>query len=134
MTTDSRTLLMDKTISRTVTPLSSSILRTDAREYEEDIERRLDIITDHPAPRPSPMMFSKGFLEKGDPEVARARAIYFKSYLLGFGVMVVTIFIVFSIYWGSLWRIPAHSLQGWIVVSVLPVSFIHFRAVNSQGF
>lgn len=136
--TDSRTLVMDKTISSTVTPLSSSILRTDEREHEEDIERRLGVI---PAPRSSlippssPVMYSKDFFEKGDPEVARARAIYFKSYFTGFGVMVVTIFIVFSIYWGSLWRIPAHSLQGWIIVSLLPVklSFLFLRTIISQG-
>jgi hypothetical protein len=64
-------------------------------------------------PAPS---FSKRFLDKGDPEIDRARAIYFKSYFVGMGMIILTIFLVFSIYWGSLWRLPDHSLQGWIVV------------------
>ena len=30
---------------------------------------------------------------------------------------VVLIFAVFSIFWGALWKIPAHNLPGWVIVS-----------------
>ncbi|KAF8189646.1 hypothetical protein BJ912DRAFT_925825 [Pholiota molesta] len=59
--------------------------------------------------------FSKWFHQRGDPEVSRARRIYLKAYLSGLAMVAVSIFVVFSIYWGSLWRVPAHSIQGWIV-------------------
>lgn len=45
-----------------------------------------------------------------------ARVIYLKAYLGGLFLVVLAIFGVFSIYWGSLWKVPAHTLQGWIVV------------------
>jgi len=120
ITTDSRTLV-DKTISSTVTPVPSSILRSDERD---ELERFLTSAT-HPIGRRRPNLlspalpgvFSREFLEN-DPDIARARAIYFKEYFLGLGLVILTIFIVFSIYWGSLWRVPEHALQGWIVVGL----------------
>src|SRR5258707_15428018 len=114
MTTDSRTLTMDKTISGTLSPLPSSILRSE--EQDTTLRPIYQPSTFPSSSPPSPSLFSKQFLAKGDPEVERARAIYFKAYFVGMGMIILTIFLVFSIYWGSLWRIPDHSLQGWIVV------------------
>ena len=115
-TTDSRTLVMDKTIS-TFSGLPSSILRS---------EEQVDIITLRPKhPLSSSRLsvpFSKRFFDTGDPEVERARAIYFKAYFVGMGLVILTIFLVFSIYWGSLWRLPDTSLQGWIVVRLSSLS------------
>ncbi|KAJ7627848.1 hypothetical protein DFH06DRAFT_1103085 [Mycena polygramma] len=44
-----------------------------------------------------------------------ARAIYFKTVVGGVGALAVVIFAVFSIYWGSVWSTPNHTLPGWIV-------------------
>ncbi|KAJ7804958.1 hypothetical protein B0H14DRAFT_3773198 [Mycena olivaceomarginata] len=49
-------------------------------------------------------------------QAAAARAIYLKTVFGGVGALVVVIFAVFSIYWGSVWSTPHHSLPGWIVV------------------
>ncbi|KAH9483287.1 putative endoplasmic reticulum membrane protein [Psilocybe cubensis] len=59
--------------------------------------------------------FTKDLFEKGDPSVKAARKEYLKSYLTGLLMVILTIFSVFAIYWGSLWKVPAHSLRGWIV-------------------
>lgn len=118
MTTDSRTLVMDKTISSAVSQVPSSILHTRSEEQEDIIAiLRPKYQPSSLSPPPSsPSFFSKRFLDKGDPEVERARAIYFRAYFVGMGMIILTIFLVFSIYWGSLWRLPDNSLQGWIVV------------------
>jgi len=112
---------MDKTISSTVTPVPSSILRSDERDELERFLTSAPRFISHRQPNllsPSPpAIFSKQFFEN-DPDVARARAIYFKAYFMGLGLVILTIFIVFSIYWGSLWRVPEHALQGWIVVGL----------------
>ena len=60
--------------------------------------------------------FSKSFLQAGDPELITARAIYVKTYIAGLFMVILTVFAVFPIYWGSLWKVPAHPLPGWIVV------------------
>ncbi|KAF8972086.1 hypothetical protein BDZ97DRAFT_1011209 [Flammula alnicola] len=77
-------------------------------KYDQDIENS------SPAP-PSPQPFTKSFHQRGDPEVHRARMIYLKAYISGLIMVILTIFAVFSIYWGSLWKVPAHPLVGWIV-------------------
>lgn len=41
-------------------------------------------------------------------------------------MVVLLIFSVLSIFWGSLWKIPAHQLNGWIVVSLI----ISLRCLN----
>jgi hypothetical protein len=64
----------------------------------------------------SPAPFSGQFLDKS-PQAAAARAIYLKTVFGGVGALAVVIFAVFSIYWGSLWSTPHHTLPGWIVVS-----------------
>jgi hypothetical protein len=65
---------------------------------------------------PPPRPFSKSFCQRGDPEVTQARTIYLKAYIGGFLTIIVTVFAVFPIYWGSLWKVPAGPLSGWIVV------------------
>ncbi|KAJ3555553.1 hypothetical protein NP233_g12180 [Leucocoprinus birnbaumii] len=47
--------------------------------------------------------------------MADARKIYLKTFIGGGLLIVLTIFGVFSIYWGSLWKIPDHPLNGWVV-------------------
>jgi len=51
--------------------------------------------------------------------MAAARAIYLKMVLGGTFMTILLIFCVFSIYWGSVWKIPTHNLPGWVVVSLL---------------
>lgn len=75
----------------------------------------------------SPLMFSKKFWDKGDPELERARAIYFHAYFVGLVAIIITIFVVFSIYWGSLWRVPNHALQGWVVARLSLVLVVLLR-------
>lgn len=60
----------------------------------------------------------EGFFAKTE-EMAEARKTYFKSFIGGAFLVMVTIFAVFPIYWGSLWKIPAHPLNGWFVVRFL---------------
>ncbi|KDR75895.1 hypothetical protein GALMADRAFT_226550 [Galerina marginata CBS 339.88] len=62
----------------------------------------------------APMPYSVQFLGEGS-EVAEARRIYIKILLQRTCIIVGAIFGIFSIYWGALWKIPARSLQGWIV-------------------
>ncbi|KAJ6480684.1 hypothetical protein C8R47DRAFT_596020 [Mycena vitilis] len=64
-----------------------------------------------PAPRSRPP-FSDQFFDK---DAAAARAIYCKVVIGGVGALAIVIFAVFSIYWGSVWRTPHHTLPGWIV-------------------
>ncbi|TFK37433.1 hypothetical protein BDQ12DRAFT_685318 [Crucibulum laeve] len=47
--------------------------------------------------------------------IAAARATYLKMLFGGAFMVIILIFTVFSIYWGSLWKTPAHNLPGWIV-------------------
>ncbi|KAJ7453212.1 hypothetical protein FB451DRAFT_1342589 [Mycena latifolia] len=58
--------------------------------------------------------FSTQFLDKS-PEIVAARAIYLKVVVGGIVSLAIVIFAVFSIYWGSVWRTPHHTLPGWIV-------------------
>ncbi|KAG7451801.1 uncharacterized protein BT62DRAFT_880958 [Guyanagaster necrorhizus] len=44
-----------------------------------------------------------------------ARSLYMKIVASGTVAMTVVMFCVFSIYWGALWKLPAHTLQGWVV-------------------
>ncbi|KAJ7739611.1 hypothetical protein B0H16DRAFT_1891055 [Mycena metata] len=58
--------------------------------------------------------FSGQFLDKS-PEASAARATYVKALVGGVTALSVVIFAVFSIYWGSVWSTPHHTLPGWIV-------------------
>jgi hypothetical protein len=50
-------------------------------------------------------------------EATLARATYLKIFIGGAFMTIVLIFSIFSIFWGALWKIPAHNLPGWVVVS-----------------
>ncbi|KIM36235.1 hypothetical protein M413DRAFT_31832 [Hebeloma cylindrosporum] len=56
----------------------------------------------------------RGFSDRSK-EGAVARATYLKIFVGGCFMTVVLIFAVFSIFWGALWKIPAHNLPGWVV-------------------
>ncbi|KAJ6480803.1 hypothetical protein C8R47DRAFT_1197934 [Mycena vitilis] len=58
--------------------------------------------------------FSAQFLDSS-PDASAARVIYLKTVFGGVTALVVVIFAVFSIYWGSVWSTPHHALPGWIV-------------------
>jgi hypothetical protein len=100
----------------THTPPSSTITAASVfTKHEQDIERATPS-------RPHPqLLFSKNFFQTGDPEVNKARRIYLKAYLSGLFMVILSLFSIFSIYWGSLWHVPAHTLEGWIVVRIPPV-------------
>lgn len=67
-------------------------------------------------PRSSPEKpFTRTFFQRNDPQMARARVIYIKGYIGGTVLVIVTIFAVFSIYWGALWRVPCRPLETWVV-------------------
>ncbi|KAJ7641202.1 hypothetical protein FB45DRAFT_353578 [Roridomyces roridus] len=58
--------------------------------------------------------FSSHFFEKS-AEASAARGVYLKTIVGGVVALSVVIFTVFSIYWGSVWSSPHHTLPGWIV-------------------
>ncbi|CAA7263150.1 unnamed protein product [Cyclocybe aegerita] len=63
---------------------------------------------------PAKPPFSAQFLDE-DEDISRARRTYITILLQRTGLIVTAIFAIFSIYWGALYRIPTHSLEGWIV-------------------
>ncbi|KAF8973273.1 hypothetical protein BDZ97DRAFT_1780447 [Flammula alnicola] len=63
---------------------------------------------------PARAPFSLQFLGK-EEEVSRARRIYIKILLQRTLLIVGAIFGIFSIYWGAVDKLPARSLEGWIV-------------------
>lgn len=63
----------------------------------------------------SPSIMDTSIEEAPRPSLSTARSIYLKIVLGATSLIVVLIFSVFSIYWGSLWKIPAHNLHGWVV-------------------
>ncbi|KAJ6607870.1 hypothetical protein B0H10DRAFT_2070093 [Mycena sp. CBHHK59/15] len=58
--------------------------------------------------------FSTQFFDKS-PSASTARAIYLKTVFGGVMGLSIVIFAVCSIFWGSLWKTPAHTLPGWVV-------------------
>ena len=61
-------------------------------------------------------MYSSQFTDRS-ASMKASRSLYMKVVAGGTLAMTVVMFCVFSIYWGALWKIPTHNLQGWIVVS-----------------
>ncbi|KAF8184678.1 hypothetical protein BJ912DRAFT_853007 [Pholiota molesta] len=59
--------------------------------------------------------FSRPLWQKGDRALARAWAAYLKALLPALLLITFVIFGVFAVFWGALWRVPEHSLPGWIV-------------------
>jgi hypothetical protein len=66
--------------------------------------------------------FSRPLWQKGDRALARAWAAYLKALLPALLLITFVIFGVFAVFWGALWRVPEHSLPGWIVVSAFYIS------------
>ncbi|RDB16010.1 Nitrosoguanidine resistance protein SNG1 [Hypsizygus marmoreus] len=56
--------------------------------------------------------FSRSFFDKNN---AVARSIYLKIVIGGCFSLILTIFAVFPIYWGALWKTPVHNLNGWVI-------------------
>ncbi|KAF8884554.1 hypothetical protein CPB84DRAFT_1789023 [Gymnopilus junonius] len=52
---------------------------------------------------------------KTNREMTLARTAYFKILLPGLFMVAITILAIFSIFWGALWKVPAHLFSGWIV-------------------
>ncbi|PBK61691.1 hypothetical protein ARMSODRAFT_623483 [Armillaria solidipes] len=76
-----------------------------------DDRMSVDTTTDTPATdRP----YSSQFLDK-TPSIQASRSAYLKILFGGCFAMVIVMFCIFSIYWGALWKIPAHNLRGWVV-------------------
>ncbi|KAK0222556.1 hypothetical protein EDD85DRAFT_983175 [Armillaria nabsnona] len=62
----------------------------------------------------NPTMYSSQFTDKS-ASMKTSRSLYMKVVAGGTLAMTIVMFCVFSIYWGALWKIPAHNLQGWVV-------------------
>ncbi|KAG6807451.1 hypothetical protein H0H92_007402 [Tricholoma furcatifolium] len=56
--------------------------------------------------------FSRNFFDEIN---AVQRGIYFKVLTGGVFSVILAIFAVFSIYWGSLWKTPVQNLDGWVI-------------------
>jgi hypothetical protein len=52
-------------------------------------------------------------------DLSEQRSAYCKIFFGGTFLIIILIFTVFSIFWGSLWKIPVYNLQGWVVVRIL---------------
>ncbi|KIK68776.1 hypothetical protein GYMLUDRAFT_154334 [Collybiopsis luxurians FD-317 M1] len=61
---------------------------------------------------PHILPFSASFT---DSNLKTARSIYLKTLIGGCFALVIAMFAIFSIFWGALWRTPAHKLHGWVV-------------------
>ena len=59
--------------------------------------------------------YTSSFFERGTA-AAESRKTYMKVMLGGILMVSCIIFGIFSIYWGALWKIPAHQLRGWVIV------------------
>jgi hypothetical protein len=46
------------------------------------------------------------------------RAVYLKIFVPGTFLVILSVFVFFSIYWGALWHTPTqiHKFKGWVVV------------------
>ncbi|KIY73198.1 hypothetical protein CYLTODRAFT_417169 [Cylindrobasidium torrendii FP15055 ss-10] len=73
-----------------------------------DIARALNPIDAAPAAAP----FSLGFF---DPSLKQARITYAKIVLLGGFLCSLVVYCILSIYWGALWKVPDHKLDGWLI-------------------
>ncbi|KAH9474355.1 Nitrosoguanidine resistance protein SNG1 [Psilocybe cubensis] len=59
---------------------------------------------------------SRLFFWKGDDEeLKKAWNLYLNTVIPGVMLVAITILAVFSIFWGSAWKNPDHTLPGWIV-------------------
>ncbi|KAF9036964.1 hypothetical protein BDZ89DRAFT_1061652 [Hymenopellis radicata] len=70
---------------------------------------RLSSLLEEKRPHKDRPLYSSNFHEL--PERKQFLQIFVSACL----AMIVVMFAVFSIYWGALWKLPAHPLRGWIV-------------------
>ncbi|KAF7319272.1 DUF3533 domain-containing protein [Mycena chlorophos] len=77
-------------------------------------QKRISVDTLATLAEEQPSLPSAGFLDK-TPQAAAARAVYLRTVVGGLVGISIAIFAIFSIYWGSVWSSPRHSLPGWIV-------------------
>ncbi|KAK0209232.1 hypothetical protein DFS33DRAFT_1308570 [Desarmillaria ectypa] len=59
-------------------------------------------------------MYSSQFMDRS-ASMKASRVMYMKVVAIGTLTVTIVMFCVFSIYWGALWKVPAHNLQGWVV-------------------
>lgn len=57
--------------------------------------------------------FSGRFLDKDNEQ---ARRTYLRSLLSGCLAVIIALFSILSIFWGSAWKVPAGRLEGWVIV------------------
>ncbi|KAG6830598.1 hypothetical protein H0H92_015879 [Tricholoma furcatifolium] len=65
-----------------------------------------------PAPIAKERPFSRRFC---DPSNRHERRLYLEALIIGTLMVCLTIFAIFPIYWGSLWKTPERPLKGWVV-------------------
>ncbi|KAJ7478646.1 hypothetical protein B0H11DRAFT_2173659 [Mycena galericulata] len=58
--------------------------------------------------------FSAQFLDQSSA-LSAARAIYFKTVVVGVTALGIIVFGVCAIYWGSIYNTPHHTIPGWVV-------------------
>lgn len=95
--------------------------------------------------KPREIPYSKQFFDKDN---AASRRAYLTIFISGCFIIVVALFGVLSIYWGSAWKTPAGKLEGWVVdfdggavgesvvqqLTAKPVTAITWRVLNASGF
>ncbi|KAF8723442.1 hypothetical protein AX14_009257 [Amanita brunnescens Koide BX004] len=96
---------------------------------------------------PKDPAFSFNFFDRS-PVVRTARRTYLIEMAKGVLLVSIAIFCVFPIFWGSLWKLPAGRVNGWIVdfdgstigafvtrrLVTVPTSFIHWHVVPAVNF
>ncbi|KAF9483273.1 hypothetical protein BDN70DRAFT_873964 [Pholiota conissans] len=63
----------------------------------------------------SPEPFSRSLWQKGDQALAHAWTAYLKTLIPALLLITITIFAMFAMFWGALWKIPTQPISGWIV-------------------
>lgn len=107
------------TFSSSMTTMSSEQSGSDAHTALARKGSRDDAATLPPTPPPGKSErapFSYQFLGE-EKEMVEARRKFITILFQRTMLVVVSILLVFSVYWAAMQRLPARSLQGWIVVS-----------------
>lgn len=109
----------------------------DAMELEGALERVTSASSNNRAvlhqvdAAPKALPFSLSFM---DPELADARKVFLKTMIVGGVLCSLVIFCVLSIYWGALYKIPDHKLDGWLVVRLFCRSLSKNLELTCQDF
>ena len=79
--------------------------------------------------------FTGAFFDK-NAEASKARATFLRVHLSGLLLVSLVIFTVFPIFWGALWKLPAHTVKGWVVVRLVCIrtSSGCTHTIYAQGF